>query len=43
MGEPWVTGGLLAIMVLVLTLPFFSHRVEKQLEICSSSHGHSMP
>jgi predicted cation transporter len=32
-GEPWVTGGLLAIMVLVLTLPFFWHRVEKQLEI----------
>jgi predicted cation transporter len=33
MGEPWLTGGLLAIMVLVLTLPFFSHRVEKQLEL----------
>jgi predicted cation transporter len=33
MGEHWITGGLLAIMVLVLTLPFFSHRVEKQLEL----------
>ncbi len=33
MSEHWVTGGLLAIMVLVLTLPFFSHGVEKQLEL----------
>ncbi|MCL5280304.1 MAG: DUF1646 domain-containing protein [Planctomycetes bacterium] len=33
MGEPWLTGGLLTIMVLVLTLPFFSQRVEKQLEV----------
>jgi predicted cation transporter len=33
MGEQWATGGLMAIMVLVLTLPFFSHRVEKQLEL----------
>ncbi len=33
MVEHWVTGGLLAIMVLVLTLPFFSGRVEKQLEL----------
>jgi len=33
MSEPWLTGGLLVIMVLVLTLPFFSHRVEKQLEL----------
>jgi predicted cation transporter len=33
MSEQWVTGGLMAIMVLVLTLPFFSHRVEKQLEL----------
>jgi predicted cation transporter len=31
--EHWVTAGLMAIMVLVLTLPFFSHRVEKQLEL----------
>jgi len=33
MGEHWVTGGLMTIMALVLTLPFFSHRVEKQLEL----------
>ena len=33
MGEPWLTGGLLAILVLVLALPFFSHRVERQLEL----------
>jgi predicted cation transporter len=33
MNEQWVAGGLLAIMVLVLTLPFFSHRAEKQLEL----------
>jgi len=33
MSEHWVTGGLMAIMVMVLTLPFFSHRVEKQLEL----------
>ncbi len=33
MNEQWVAGGLLAIMVLVLTLPFFSHRTEKQLEL----------
>jgi len=33
MSEHWVTGGLMTIMVLVLTLPFFSHRVEKQLEL----------
>jgi len=33
MGEHGVTGGLMAIMVLVLTLPFFSRRVEKQLEL----------
>lgn len=33
MGDQWVTGGLMAIMVGVLTLPFFSHTVEKQLEL----------
>jgi predicted cation transporter len=33
MTEQWVTGGLATIMLLVLTLPFFSHRVERQLEI----------
>jgi len=33
MSEHWVTGGLMAIMALVLALPFFSHRVERQLEI----------
>jgi len=33
MSDHWVTGGLMTIMMLVLTLPFFSHRVEKQLEL----------
>jgi predicted cation transporter len=33
MSEHWVTGGLTAVMVLVLTLPFFSHSVEEQLEV----------
>jgi len=32
MNEHLVTGGLAAIIVLVLTLPFLVHRVEKQLE-----------
>jgi predicted cation transporter len=32
MNEHLVIGGLAAIIVLVLTLPFFVHRVEKQLE-----------
>ena len=32
MNEHWVTGGLAAIILLVLTLPFLVHKVEKQLE-----------
>ena len=32
MNEFWVTGGLAAIVGLVLALPFLSHKVEKQLE-----------
>jgi predicted cation transporter len=32
MNEHLVTGGLATIIVLVLTLPFFIHKVEKQLE-----------
>jgi predicted cation transporter len=31
--EYWMTGGLMIVMALVLTLPFFSRRVEKQLEL----------
>lgn len=33
MSEHWVTGGLLALIAVVLTLPFFSRRVEKQIEL----------
>jgi predicted cation transporter len=33
MSEYWVTGGLMTVMMLVLTLPFSSHKIEKQLEL----------
>jgi predicted cation transporter len=32
MGQPWLAGGLLAVTVLVLMLPFFSHRVDQTLK-----------
>ena len=41
MSETWMTGELMTIMLLVLTLPFFSHRVEKQIELFLFAHGRS--